>query len=133
MIDDRTGSTREVPDNIGKWVWSRESNRTGWTAFLGVPAGSAQVPAGAVPARAADLTGLAPAFIGVGGLDLFVEEDVAYAQRLIAAGVPVELHVVPGAFHGFDSLVPDAPISKQFRAAVVAALKLAFQRPTVMP
>jgi acetyl esterase/lipase len=61
-----------------------------------VPAGSQQVPAGAVPARVKDLSGLPPAFIAVGALDLFIEEDLDYASRLIAAGVPVEVHVAPG-------------------------------------
>lgn len=127
MLDDRTGSTRQAPPHIGTLVWTPESNRRGWTALLGVPAGAAEVPQGAVPARVANLTGLPPAFIGVGDIDLFVEEDVAYAQRLINAGVPVELNVVPGAFHGFYSISPDAPITKQFRATLVNALRGAFQ------
>ena len=55
-----------------------------------------------MPARVADLSGLPPAFIGVGTIDLFCDEDIDYAQRLSAAGVLTELIVVPGAFHGFD-------------------------------
>jgi acetyl esterase/lipase len=127
MLDDRTATTHKVPAHLGTLVWTREANSNGWTALLGVPAGSAHVPEGAVPARTANLTGLPPAFIGVGDIDLLVEEDVMYAQRLINAGISVELKVVPGAFHGFDILVPDAPVSKQFRAALVNALRGAFQ------
>jgi acetyl esterase/lipase len=122
MLDDRTGSTRKVPPYIGKLIWNSDSNRFGWTSFLGVPAGSAQVPNGAVPARVKDLRGLPPTFIGVGSIDLFVNENIEYAQRLIQAGVLTELIVVPGAFHGFQAAVPDAPVSKQFNAALHTAL-----------
>ena len=126
MLDDRSGTTRPVPPQIGTLVWTRDANRSGWTALLGVPAGTPQVPEGAVPARVANLAGLPPAFIGVGGIDLFVEEDIAYAQRLNDAGVPVELNVVPGAFHAFDIFEPNAPVTIRFRAALTNALKGAF-------
>jgi triacylglycerol lipase len=79
------------------------------------------VPPGAVPARISDLTGLPPTFIGVGALDLFVEEGLDFARRLLLAGVPVELHVVPGAYHGFDGA--DAAISARFRDRLWAALR----------
>ncbi len=126
MLDDRSGTTRQVPPHIGTLVWTRDANRSGWTALLGVPAGAPQVPEGAVPARVANVAGLPPAFIGVGGIDLFVEEDIAYAQRLNNAGVPVELNVVPGGFHAFDIFEPNAPVTTQFRAALTNALKGAF-------
>lgn len=113
MLDDRTGTSRQVPSHIGTFVWTREYNRKGWTAFLGVEAGSTNIPAGAVPARVSNLAGLPPAYIGVGSLDLFVQENIEYAARLTAAGVPVELVVVPGAFHGFDSSL-EAEVSRRF-------------------
>lgn len=122
MLDDRTGSLRQVPPFIGSYIWVPASNRFGWTSLLGVPAGSAVVPAGAVPARVESLAGLAPAFIGVGSIDLFVGEDVDYARRLIDSGVPTELCVVPGGYHGFDIIAPDASVSKAFRATWSAAL-----------
>ena len=125
-LDDRTGSTRQPPPYIGQLMWNAGSNRFGWTSVLGVPAGSPTVPAGAVPARVENLAGLPPAFIGVGALDLFVDEDVEYARRLINAGVPTELHVIPGAYHGFDLLVPDAAVSKRFTESWTAALRRAF-------
>ncbi|MFM2288798.1 MAG: hypothetical protein RL684_1941 [Pseudomonadota bacterium] len=126
MLDDRTASTRVVPAAIGQFIWKREANRFGWTSLLGVPAGSRRVPAGAVPARVADLAGLPPTFVGVGAIDLFVEEDIQYAQRLVAAGVPTELVVIPGAYHGFDIFVADSPQAKLFRSAWNEALARAF-------
>ncbi|MBS0417807.1 MAG: alpha/beta hydrolase [Proteobacteria bacterium] len=128
MLDDRTGSSRPVPPFIGAYVWLPESNRFGWDSLLGVPAGSRNVPAGAVPARTANLAGLPPAFIGVGAIDLFVEEDMEYARRLIDSGVATQLAVVPGAYHGFDIIAPSAPTSVAFRATWSAALKHAFGR-----
>ena len=126
MLDDRTASTRAVPPEIGTFIWTRQSNVFGWTSLLGVPAGSAHVPNGSVPARVENLAGLPPAFIGVGTLDLFVDEDIEYGRRLINAGVPTELHVVPGAFHGFNLVVPAAPVSIRFDKYWVDALKRAF-------
>ena len=126
MLDDRTGSTRAVPPPIGQIAWGAANNKYGWTSLLGVPAGSAKVPYGAVPARIQNLTGLPPAFIGVGAIDLFVDEDVEYARRLIDAAVPTELLVVPGAYHAFDLSVPDARASRVFRELITAALQRAF-------
>lgn len=126
MLDDRTGSTRMVPPHIGTVGWSAEANRFGWSAFLGVPAGSVIVPAGSVPAREANLAGLAPTFIGVGALDLFVEEDIEFGRRLIAAGVRTRMHVTPGAWHAFDFVVPEARVAREFTAAWKAELRAAF-------
>lgn len=126
MLDDRTGSTRAVPPFIGTIGWNAAANRFGWTSFLGRPAGSVQVPTGAVPARVDDLRGLPPAFIGVGSLDLFVGEDIAYATRLIDAGVATQLHVTPGAYHGFDGIAPQARVAIAFTAAWKGALRAAF-------
>ncbi len=123
MLDDRTGSTKPAPDHIGHFLWNKGSNRFGWESLLGMAPGSANPPAGSVPARVRDLSGLAPTFISVGALDLFVDEDVDYARRLIAAGVPTELLVVPGAYHGFNGLVPKAAVSLRFNAQALNALK----------
>ncbi|MES2042685.1 MAG: alpha/beta hydrolase [Pseudomonadota bacterium] len=126
MLDDRTGSTPVAPSRATPIGWSAEANAFGWSAFLGVAAGSARVPARAVPARTAILAGLPPCFIGVGAIDLFADEDMAYARRLIAADVPTQLHVTPGAFHAFDFVVPEARVSREFTAAWKSALKAAF-------
>ncbi|MGD0733443.1 MAG: alpha/beta hydrolase [Terracidiphilus sp.] len=126
MLDDRTGSSDLAPPYVGHFIWTEQSNRFGWSSLLGVPAGSASVPPNSVPARIDNVSGLAPAFIGVGSIDLFGPEDVKYASRLMLAGVSTELHVVPGAFHGFDIIVPAAPLSVQFTESWNAALKRAF-------
>jgi acetyl esterase/lipase len=126
MLDDRTGSISEPHPYTGEFVWTPHLNHIGWTSLLGVEAGSPAVPAGAVAARVANLSGLAPAFIVVGALDLFVEEGIEYARRLMRAGVPTELHVLPGAFHGSASLVPDAEVSIAYFELQYEALKRAF-------
>ena len=125
MLDDRTGSSRPVPPHIGTLGWTAESNRYGWRSFLGQEPGGHKVPARAVPARLADLSGLPPAYIAVGALDLFVEEDIQYASRLLNAGVPVELQIVPGAFHGFDGIGRDTAIAQRFTASKIGALRRA--------
>lgn len=123
MLDDRTATRTDV-DERGFRLWNNKSNRFGWQAYTGRPPGAADVPAYAVPARA-ELEGLPPAWIGVGTLDLFHDEDVGYAARLRDAGVPCELQVVEGAFHGFDSVRPKAAVAQAFRAAQTKALAAA--------
>jgi acetyl esterase/lipase len=91
--------------------------------------GTDKVPVEAVPARTQSLAKLPPAYIAVGDIDLFAEEDVAYAQRLIEAGVPVELHVFRGGYHGFNMLVPNAAVSKAFDQALLDGLRRALQIP----
>ena len=125
MLDDRTCNAEPAPP-IGRHVWTPAANRFGWSALLGSEPGGEEVSCYAAPARAEDLSGLPPAFISVGGLDLFLDEDIAYARRLLSAGVPTELHVYPGAYHAFD-LIPDAPVSHQANDAARAALRRAFR------
>ncbi len=124
MIDDRndTPASHAITDTR---MWHRESNRLGWKAYLGRDCGGTGVSPYAAASRATDLTKLPPAYIPVGALDLFVDENIEYAQRLIQAGVPTELHVYPGAFHGFDLFAPSAKVSKQFKADRDSALKRA--------
>ena len=122
MLDDRT--VQRTIDGRNHRLWTAKSNRFGWTSYLGREPGGVDVPAYASPARAELLTGLPPTWIGVGTFDLFHDEDVAYAKRLEAAGVPVALEIVPGVFHGFDRL-PRANVAKAFRASQVAALRRA--------
>lgn len=126
MLDDRTGSTSEPHPYTGEFLWTPHLNRLGWGSLLGVEPGSARVPAEAVPARVENLAGLPPTFIVVGALDLFVEESIEYARRLIRAGVPTELHVLPGGFHGSAMLVPDAPLSVAYVRLQFEAIKRAF-------
>ncbi len=128
MLDDRTGSSRSMPPQLGHYIWTAQANRFGWSSLLGVPAGSDTVPPGSVPARVTNLASLPPAFIGVGSLDLFAPEDLDYAQRLVAAGVPTELSLVPGGFHAFDLIAPEASLSRQFRQAWNEAIRRAFSK-----
>ena len=123
MLDDRTCATA-MPEHLGAYVWTPESNHFGWAALLGCKPGAGVVPAYAVPARAESLADLPSAFIAVGALDLFLVEDLAYAQRLIEAQVPTELHVYPGAYHGFD-VMPDAEPVKRMNRDAVDALRRA--------
>lgn len=109
MLDDRTGSVSDPHPYCGEFIWPPANNRFGWRALLGVEPGGPDVPIEAAPARATDLSGLPPTFIVVGGLDLFLEENLDYARRLVRAGIPTELHVIPGAFHGFGVAGGGAP------------------------
>jgi acetyl esterase/lipase len=111
MLDDRQLTSSSQQDGLP--VWSRGSNAFGWKAYLGDLYGRNDVPFTAAPARATDLSGLPPAFVSVGAVDGFRDEDVDYALRLSQAGVSTELHVYPGACHGFNLLAPDAPVTKQ--------------------
>ncbi|WP_350348299.1 alpha/beta hydrolase [Agromyces sp. G08B096] len=122
MLDDRTVLRTDV-DTRGVRGWTPASNRFAWTSYLGGAPGRPEVHPYAAPARRADLTGLPPAWIGVGTLDLFHDEDVAYAHRLQDAGVPCELVIVDGAFHGFDALLRNAGVSRAFWKAQAGALR----------
>ena len=99
MLDDRTGTPADLDPrpHTCQAVWMRASNAFAWQSVLGRPPAWDGVPAYAAPGRATDLSGLPPTFIAVGDLDLSVGEDVRFAQTLIGAGVPTELHVYPGA------------------------------------
>jgi acetyl esterase/lipase len=123
MIDDRfitpSSQWEDTP------VWTSISNRYGWKSYLGDTTGADStssdntssdtkvVPIYAAPARATDLSGLPSSYVMVGTLDGFLDEDIAYANKLMQAGVPTELHVYPGATHGFDSLARAVPIARQ--------------------
>jgi triacylglycerol lipase len=124
MLDDRTGNTLDPHPYTGEFTWTATHNRFGWRALLGRKPGGNNVPPDAVPARVADLHELPPAFIIVGSLDLFLEEDLEYARRLTRAGVPVELHVVAGGYHGFG-IVGATPLVEQKTMLEMAALKRA--------
>lgn len=127
MLDDRTVTHPLPHPNAGEFIWTPHNNRFGWTAHLGHEPGADTAPPYAVPARLEDLSGLPPAFISTGALDLFLEEDLDYARRLMRAHVPVELHVYPGGFHGFD-FDPGAAVAVQARRDSLEALKRALSR-----
>ena len=112
MLDDRTAADQQL-DAIKHRIWNNKSNRAGWSAYLGVPPGTPNVPEYAVPARREDLSGLPPAWIGVGDIDLFHDENRRYGERLQQQGVDCELHIAPMAPHAFETFVPGAPVSQQ--------------------
>lgn len=113
MIDD-TNVQQAGPDTPDAPVWTRASNLIGWRSYLGQEPGSEGVSMYAAPFRAEDLSGLPPTYVGVGTPDLFRDEDIAYAQRLIQAGVPTELHVYRDGFHGFDGFAADSDAAQRF-------------------
>jgi len=124
MLDDRTAALVKINPFTGQHLWTHESNRFGWTALLGCAPGAVGVSPYAAPARATDLRGLPPALITVGALDLFLEEDIDYATRLMQAGVPAELHVYPGAYHGFD-LATESKVAQAMNRDRLNALRRA--------
>ncbi len=124
MLDDRT-AVRPDPDRAYRRLWSNEANHYGWSSYLGHEPGRPGVDPTAAPSRCEDYVGLPPAWIGVGTLDLFHDEDLAYAEALRAAGVGCATYVVPGAFHGFDAFA-GKPVAREFRASQVDALRSAF-------
>ena len=112
MLDDRQHTWSSRLDDLE--VWNKSANALGWRSYLGDLYGRDDVPYCAAPGRATDLSSLPPAFVSVGGVDGFLAEDVDYAVRLMQAGVPTELHVYPGAPHGY-ALVPDSGVARQSR------------------
>ncbi|NLA74761.1 MAG: alpha/beta hydrolase [Deltaproteobacteria bacterium] len=112
MLDDRniTPSSHAITDPR---TWDREKNIFAWSAYLGESAKDGIASPYAAASRAKELSGMPAAYIAVGELDLFLDENIEYAQRLLQAGVAVELHVYPGATHGFDSVI-NASVAKRF-------------------
>ena len=125
MLDDRQ------PENpyLGEFICTRAFDAFGWGALLGRDPGGTDISPDAVPGRVEDLSGLPATYITVGGLDLFAEACVDFARRLLVAGVPVELHLIPGMVHGGDGSVPAAAVSKRILDDFPRALRTAFSRP----
>ena len=121
MLDDRTGANPSGRKHI---LWSARDNQAAWRCYIG-----AADPNAAVPARNTDLAGLPPAWIGVGTLDLFLEESLEYSERLRAAGVPSHNEIPAGAFHAFDLIAPNAPVSLRFFASQCRHLRAALVNP----
>jgi acetyl esterase/lipase len=132
MLDDRTADAVDTRPHAGEFVWTQHANRFAWHAYLGHAPGAAYTSAYASPARALDLKGLPPAFIAVGGLDLFLRENISYTQRLIDAAVPAEFHIYPGAFHGFENGL-DTGIGRRAERERHDALGRAFARAAAIP
>jgi acetyl esterase/lipase len=121
MLDDR--NTTADPEIVPFAGWSYDDNATGWGALLGNAVGGPEVSAYAAPARATDLSGLPAAYIEVGQLDIFRDEDLEYARRLSLAGVPVEFHLYPGVPHEFDAIAFDSDVAQRARAGLIRVLR----------
>jgi acetyl esterase/lipase len=115
MLDDRTAADRRL-DARRHFVWDNERNRIGWSAYLGEAPGGDAVSSYAAPSRRADLSGLPPAWIGVGDIELFYDENRRYAETLTAAGVATVLAAIPGAPHGIDAIGRNLPVVREFLA-----------------
>lgn len=122
MLDDRTvePDPQLPPEYL---VWNYEDNRTGWGALLGEAAGGSDVSPYAAPARATDVSGLPDTYIDVGDLDIFRNENIDYARRLIDAGVPTELRVLPGCPHAFEAFAGEAAVSQRVMADRLVRLR----------
>ncbi len=124
MLDDRIITAADPHPYTGEFLWTAQANQFGWTALLGEQPGGPGISPYAAAARAENLAGLPPAFICVASLDLFLEEDMEYARRLLRAGVPTELHVYPRTYHGFVTS-PNSQVAQAGMRDIVAALKRA--------
>jgi acetyl esterase/lipase len=121
MLDDRCASPSSL-EFTNTPVWNLAASRFGWSALLGESAGAGGVSCYAAPARAVDLSGLPPTYLTVGELEPFRDECLAFAQRLVQAGVPAELHLFRGAFHRFDVLAPHAAVSTRAHTELIQIL-----------
>ncbi|MDQ6418438.1 alpha/beta hydrolase [Paenibacillus sp. LHD-117] len=124
MIDDRNVTPSSLEITSSDAPWNRSRNITGWSLYLGEHA-SEEISPYAAPARATNLAGLPPAYTCVGQLDPFRDETIEYVTRLAQAGVPVEFHIFPGCYHGFEDIVPQAKVSLRARQEYVQALSRA--------
>lgn len=122
MLDDRTAANHQL-DAARHYLWNNRSNRVGWGAYLGVSPGVSTPPPYASPSRAENLAGLPPAWIGSGDIELFHDENRAYAEALRAAGVDVTLDTVPGAPHAFESVVPTSQLAVDYTDRALLWLK----------
>lgn len=111
MLDDR--NLEPDPELVPFAGWTYDNNYTGWSALLGDRLGSDDVPESAAPARAKDLTGVAPAYVECGELDIFRDENIEYARRISSAGSTTELHIHPGAPHGFERLGAGSGVARR--------------------
>jgi acetyl esterase/lipase len=123
---------RDDHEGRGRITWTPRSNAYAWTCYLGHPPRADELRPYAAAARRDDLSGLPPAWIGVGDLDLFLEEDLEYARRLEKAGVPVTVLVEPGMYHAAEvELHATAPAMRAFRQAMSDALAGALGSPPI--
>jgi acetyl esterase len=119
-LDDRldTPSMMEFADTP---LWNRPRAEFSWRCYLGSWPRE-DVAVYAAPSRADDLAGLPPAYVSTAELDPLRDEGMLYAMALARCGVPVELHLYPGTFHG-SALVMGADVSRRSSEEMFAALR----------
>lgn len=124
MIDDRNveSASEELADTL---IWTRGCNQVGWASYLGDLYGREDVPIYAAPHRAQDLSGLPQTMLITGELDLFVKENIDYANRLLQAEVPCSLQLFRGAFHGFNNMAAESSMAKQANEAILTDMRSA--------
>jgi acetyl esterase len=127
MIDDKnhTPSTNEIKEGF---VWNQKTNEAGWKMYLGEIYGTENIPSYAAPARAEDYRNLPYTYTCVGQLDPFRDETLTYVTKLAQAGVDVEFHLYPGAYHGFEAINPNAEIAVHAVNEYIQAVKKGFER-----
>jgi acetyl esterase/lipase len=130
MLDYRTGTSQSLYNNpyAGEFVWTPASNRLGWATMHGKQDIAKQQMPYFSAATATDLNDLPPTFIVVGSLDLFVNEDLDYATRLIESGVPTELIVYPGVYHAFNYIHPKSPQTQDYKTRLTSAIQAMFKQ-----
>ena len=116
-LDDRL-ETHSMTVYTDTPVWNRPNAILSWKYYLA----GAEPTQYAAPARARELSGLPPAYVDVCEFDSLRDEGIGYAQRLVQAGVPVELHLYPGTFHG-SALVADAAVSRRMSADSIDGIR----------
>ena len=133
MIDDRTGSTRACSPYAGEFIWPVEFNQFGWSSLLGHLPGGDNISSYAAAMRAESVARLPPTYVAIGALDLFLAENLEYVRRLADEGVPVEMNVYSGAFHGF-TLVRESKLATRYNRDLDHALRwlLELQHPPVV-
>jgi acetyl esterase/lipase len=127
MLDDRelTLSGRQYAENK---TWSKPNNAFGWGCYLGKQCGGPDVSIYAAPGRAEDLSGLPETYLDAGSAELFRDEVLGFASKLWASGVQAELHIWPGAYHGSETTVPTAAVSKLAKQTRMAWIERTFAR-----
>ena len=122
VIDDRM-QTPSMQAFDATPLWTSGSTADMWQYYLGDPGERGEVSPYAAPGRSTDLSGLPPAYVLTAELDPLRDEGIAYASRLMEAGVPTELHTVAGACHGFDIIAGDGDLGRRAIEEQVRALR----------
>ncbi len=110
MLDYRTGGKDDIYNNefVGEYIWTKENNVFGWGKLIegqeNKLTDDEMIYFSPATATVEQLKGLPQTFMIVGSLDLFCDEDISYAQKLMQAGIYTELHVEPGVPHAYEYL-----------------------------